>query len=151
MTKRILVPLDRTATSETVLPLITDLARSAGSTVRLLHVKPVPDNVVTETGRIVAYASQEMARLEAEGLRYLEAVAALLQGGPVERVVQFGDPASEILTEAEVFGADLIALTTRVRRWLPRMLSRSVAARIYRKSNVPVLLFRQRRAVGASR
>ena len=38
MAKRILVPLDALERSEAVLPLVADLARGAGSTVRLLHV-----------------------------------------------------------------------------------------------------------------
>jgi nucleotide-binding universal stress UspA family protein len=143
MAKRILVPLDRTPSGEAVLPLVSDFARGAGSTVRLLHVKPVPNNVVSESGRVVAYADQEMARLEAEGSTYLEAITALLPGVPVERVVRFGDPAREILTEAETFGADFIALTTSGRSWLRHTLSGSTAARIFRKSKVPVLLLRQ--------
>src|SRR5213594_89234 len=143
MAKRILVPLDRTQNSEAVLPLVYDLARGAGSTVRLLHVKPVPNNVVSESGRVVAYADQEMARLEAEGLAHLDAIATPLQGVPVERVVRFGDPASEILTEADTFGADVIALTTRGRSWLRHTLSRGIVAQVFRKSRVPVLLLRQ--------
>ena len=71
------------------------------------------------------------------------ALYVLLQGVPVERVVRFGDPAREILTEAETFGADFIALTTGGRSWLRHTLSRSIAARVFRKSTVPVLLFRQ--------
>lgn len=143
MAKRILVPLDHTTSGEAVLPLVADLARSAGSTVRLLHVDPVPSNVVSASGRVIAYADQEMARLEAEGLAYLDASAALLQGIPVERVVRFGDPAQEMLIEAEAFGADIIALTTSIRSPLRWTLSRNRAARIFRKSKVPVLLLRQ--------
>jgi nucleotide-binding universal stress UspA family protein len=143
MAKRILVPLDRTQSSEAVLPLVYDLARGAGSTVRLLNVKPVPGNVVSDSGRVVAYADQEMARLEAEGLTYLDALAAQLQGVPVERVVRFGDPAHEILLEAETFGADVIALTNSGRGRLRHLLSRRIAARISRKSTVPVLLLRE--------
>ena len=143
MAKRILVPLDRTQNSEAVLPLVYDLARGAGSTVRLLHVKPVPNNVVSDSGRVVAYADQEMTRLEAEGLTYMDALAAQLQDVPVERVVRFGNPAHEILLEAETFGADVIALTTAGRGRLRPTLSRSIAARISRKSTVPVLLLRE--------
>src|SRR5919197_1584737 len=132
MAKRILVPLDRTSTGEAVLPFVSDLARGAGSTVRLLHVKPVPNNVVSDSGRVVAYTDQEMTRLEAEGLTYLDAIAPLLQGVPVERVVRFGDPIREILVEAETFGADIIALTTSSRSWLRHALSRSITAKIFR-------------------
>ena len=143
MAKRILVPLDHTPNGEAVLPLVADLARSAGSTLRLLHVDPVPSIVVSASGRVIAYADQEMARLEAEGLTYLDAISALLQGIPVERVVRFGDPAQEMLIEAEAYGADLIALTTSIRSPLRWTLSRNSAARIFRKSNVPILLLRQ--------
>src|SRR3989442_5708810 len=135
MAKRILLPLDPTPNGEAVLPLVADLARTAGSTVRLLHVEPVPNNVVSTSGQVIAYADQEMARLEGEGLTYLDAIAALLQGIPVERVVRFGDPAQETLIEAEAFGADIIALTTSIRSPLRWTLSGSTAARIFRESN----------------
>jgi nucleotide-binding universal stress UspA family protein len=142
MAKRILVPLDRASTSEAVLPFVADLARGAGSTVRLLNVKPIPNNVVSDSGRVIAYTDQEMARLETEGSSYLDAIASVLDGVPVERVVRFGDPAREILVEAEAFGADIIALTTSGRSWLRQTVSRGIAARIFRNSRVPVLLLR---------
>ena len=142
MAKRILVPLDGTPTAEAVVPFVGDLARSAGSTVRLLHVKPVPSNVESKSGRVVAYADQEMTRLEVEGLTYLESLDALLEGVPVECIVRFGDSVREILLEAEAFGADIVALTTTGRSWLRRILRGSVAARVFRKAKVPVLVFR---------
>jgi nucleotide-binding universal stress UspA family protein len=67
MAKRILVPLDRSDLAESIMPLVADLAPGADATVRLLHVAPVPENVVSTEGRLVAYADQEMERLEAEG------------------------------------------------------------------------------------
>lgn len=143
MAKRILVPLDRTLAGEAVLPVIAELARGAGSTVRLLCVERVPDNVVSHYGRVVAYADQEMARLEAEALSYLDAVAVSLDGLPIERVIRFGDPVEETLLEADVFGADLIATTVPRGGWLTRVFSRSVGPRVFRKAKVPVLLFRE--------
>src|SRR2546422_11303873 len=104
MAKRILVPLDRTSTSEAVLPFVSDLAHGAGSTVRLLRVEPVPNNVVSESGRVVAYTDQEMAGLEAEGVGHLGATAPRVQGVPVECGVRVGGPATEVLTESEPFG-----------------------------------------------
>lgn len=64
MAKRILVPLDQSPVAESVVPLVADLARGSGATVRLLHVAPVPGNLVSKEGRIVAYADQEMQRIE---------------------------------------------------------------------------------------
>src|SRR6266496_409635 len=74
MAKRFLVPLDRSPAAESVVTLVAGAARDTGGTVRLLHVAPVPRNVLTREGVVVAYADQEMARLEAEGLDYLRGV-----------------------------------------------------------------------------
>ena len=64
MAKRILVPLDRSELAESIMPLVAGLAREAGATVRLLHVAPVPENIVSKEGRVVAYADQQMEQLE---------------------------------------------------------------------------------------
>ena len=142
VTKRILIPVDERAASESLLSLIADSARSAGSTIRLLDVKPVPDNVVSDYGRVIAYASQEMSRLDDEGQRYLDGVAAAFPDVPVERVVRFGDPAEEALLEAEAWNADLIAVPSDQRTWTGRLRRGSVADTLYRKSPVPVLVYR---------
>ncbi len=141
MAKRILVPLDQSPTAEAVLPLVADAARGGGATVRLLHVFPVPGSLVATGGRVVPYADQEMARLEAEGLDYLNTAAAGLAGVPVEFVVRFGEPAEEILGEAEGCGADLIAVTTAGRSGLSRVALGSVAEAVFRKAPVAVVLF----------
>lgn len=142
MAKRILVPLDQSVTAEAVIPFIADAARGAGATVRLLHVFPVPGPLVARDGRVVAYADQEMARLEAEAQDYLRAEAARLQGLPVECVVRFGEPVPEILAEAERFEADLVAMTTRRRPRLSRLVLGSTAEEICRRAEIPVVVFR---------
>lgn len=142
MAKRMLVPLDLTVDSASILPFVADAARGGGATVRLLHVAPVPGNVMSADGRIVAYADQEMARLEAEAQDYLRAEAARLQGLPVECVVRFGEPGPEILAEAERFEADLVAMTTRRRPQLSRLVLGSTAEEICRRAEVPVVVFR---------
>ncbi len=143
MAKRILLPLDRSDTAQSVLAIVADMARSSGATVRLLHVAPVPKERVTEDGRVVAYASQEMERVESNRREFLKAAEAELEGVPVEAVVRFGNPADEILLEADVFGADLIAVTARGRGWLRYMLS-GVVSKLFRRSEVPVLVLATR-------
>jgi nucleotide-binding universal stress UspA family protein len=143
MAKRILVPLDQTRVAEMVVPLVAAAARGAGATVRLLLVAPAPQNQVSEDGRVVAYADQEMARLEAEGLDYLRTVEMQFgSGGDVECVVRFGDPVDEILREADGFGADLIAVTTEGRSALGRVVLGSVAEEVVRKADAPVMPIR---------
>ncbi len=141
MTKRILIPLDRSDVAETIVPLVADLARGAGATVRLLHVAPVPENVTSTKGRVVAYVDQEMERLEAEGLDHLKSVAGRL-GVPTECVVRFGDDVDEILRETEACGADLLAVTTAGKSGLQRIALGSVAEQVFRRAQVPVLLYR---------
>ena len=142
MAKRILVPLDGSDAAEAAAALAGELARGSGGDVRLLHVRPVPEHRVTSSGRVVAFADQEMERVSAEGRDYLESVEARLGAVPIESVVRFGEPAREILTEAEAFDADLIVLTTGRRGWLARLTGGGLGERLLHQSPVPVVLVR---------
>ena len=142
MAKRILVPLDQSPMAESMVPLVADTARGAQATVRLLHVAPLPHSRIDEEGRVLAYVDQETERLEAEGLDYLHAIEVQFAEAPVECVVRFGDPVSEILREAEAFEADLIAVSTAGRSGVSRALFGSVAEEVLRKAKVPVMLMR---------
>lgn len=139
--QNVLVPLDGSAGSETVLPTVRELALAEGATVRLLRVTPSPDSVVMD-GRVIAYADQEAARVEQEVLAYLRTVAAKLSGLEVEAAVRFGDPVEEIVKAAESGGVDLIALATHRRTGVSRLLKGSVAEQVERATAIPVLLVR---------
>ena len=141
MAKRILAPIDAGEHSERVFPVVAAMAREMGSTVRLLRVFPVPERVVDGYGRTVAYVDQEMERLTARGLDDLHPAEAALEGVPVETVVRFGDPADEILAEAEAFDADLIALTSAPKRgrW-QHLFAPDVAERVAGAASVPTLV-----------
>ena len=143
MAKRILVPLDRSEHAEAVLPVVADIARSSGATVRLISVARAPEHKFGDYGRVVAYESQEMERVTNSRLDYLRAAQAQLDGVPVETVVRFGDPAEEIAHEAEAFGADLIALTEPRRGWFGRLFG-SMATALRRKTKVPLLVLADR-------
>jgi nucleotide-binding universal stress UspA family protein len=142
MAKRILVPLDGSEAAETAAVLAADLARGSGGEVRLVQVHPVPEHRVSDTGRVVAYADQEMERVSAEGRDYLETVEARLGPVPAESVVRFGEPEREILVEAEAFDADLIVLTTPRRNWLDRLTGGGLSEKLLHASSVPVVLVR---------
>ena len=143
MAKRVLVPVDARARSETVVPLVAALARGGGASVRLLRVSPVPERVVGPHGQTIAYADQEMARLTGEGLDDLRRIEVELDGIPVESVVRFGDPVEEILLEAEAFDADLIALSTSARGRLGRALWPGVPERVAAQATVPTLVLHE--------
>jgi nucleotide-binding universal stress UspA family protein len=143
MAKRILVPLDGSESSEAAAALAADLSRGSGGRLRLLQVYPVPEQRMGTFGRVVAYVDQEMERLTGEGRDYLESVEARLGPISAETVVRFGTPEEEILTEAEAFDADLIALTgTRRAGWWSRFTRRGLGERLLHDSPVPVVLVR---------
>lgn len=142
MAKRILVPLDRATEADSLLDLVGDVGRGSGARVRLLHVSAVPDTVLDEEDRVLAYADQEMARLEAEALDYLRGFEARLADVLVDSVVRFGEPVEEILKEATAFGAELLVLSTRSRSAVARAILGSVAEHVFRKAEIEVLLYR---------
>jgi nucleotide-binding universal stress UspA family protein len=142
MAKRILVPLDGSESAESAAALAADLARGSGGDVRLLQVHPVPEHRVSNTGRVVAYADQEMERLSAEGRDYLESVEARLGPVPAQSVVRFGEPEQEILTEAEAFDADLIVVTATRRSWFERLIGSGLGEKLLHASPVPVVRVR---------
>src|SRR6266496_36014 len=146
MAKRILVPLDQSEVAETVVPIVADAARGGQVTVRLRHVAPVADTRIDDEGRVIAYADQEMDRLQAEALDYLRAVEVQFVETPVECVVRFGDPVSEILREAETFGADLIAVCATGRGGLTRAVFGSHAEQVMRKAGTAVMVIKPGRA-----
>jgi nucleotide-binding universal stress UspA family protein len=140
MAKRILVPMDGSDRSEAVVPMVAALARDGGATVRLMRVYPVPERVVGDNGRTIAYADQQMDNLTAAGLDTLAHVGARLPDVPVERVVRFGETVEEIVHEAEAFGADVIALAASRRGGVRRALWPDVAERVATKATVPTLV-----------
>lgn len=141
MAKRILIPVDHEERAEEVVSLVADLARSSGATVRLLHVGPLPQTRFDDAGRVIAYQSQDFERMESVARARLTVFAhTLLDGVPVEVRVRCGDAADEILEEAEVFGADLIAVRApRSRWWQPRRV-RGLVARLLRRTGTSVML-----------
>lgn len=140
--KRILVPLDRSADAEHVLAIVADLARSAGASVRLIHVTDMVDNVVSD-GRVVVYADQEMDRIEAEASAYLRALTAThLAGVPADSVVRFGRVVSQIRKEIDAFEADTVVVLTKTRSSLTRALLGSVAEALLHEAPVTVVLVR---------
>jgi nucleotide-binding universal stress UspA family protein len=139
MAKRILVPLDTSEYSDAVLPLVADLARAAGATVRLLHVTPHSRTRFSEDNRVIRYAHQQEERDAREAELWLRGLTPLLDGIPVEHRVRIGDPGEEILREADAFDADAIVLRAAPWRWWRRTLGR-VAKRVRAKAEAPVVL-----------
>ena len=135
----ILVPLDGSPGSESVLATVGELALARGAHVRLLRVASEPKALEADN-RIISYADQETSRVELETLAYLRRVALTLPGIEVDCTVGFGEAAEEIVKTAQATRVHLIAMATHRRRGLDRTLRGSVAETVERSSAIPVMM-----------
>jgi nucleotide-binding universal stress UspA family protein len=152
--KQILVALDGSKAAEDILGPVTDVATIAGATIQLVRVVPPllieggsgsHDDDARGPTLLDELRQEQRAELERTEA-YLASVAARTAstGLTVQtRVLLAEKPAVAILREAEVAGADLMALATHGRRGLPRLLIGSVADKLIRGSNLSVLINRQ--------
>lgn len=133
MEQRILIPLDGSAEAEAILPEVQRILTPQGE-VQLLHL--IPDltlPVGLNPASVLSLQEQADAYLESARNRWLP-------GRPGLNLVRTGDPAAGILTAALEKNIDLIAMTTRGRSGLARLVLGSVAAEVVRKAQLPVLL-----------
>lgn len=135
--RTIVVPLDGSAGSEAVLGAIADLARQQAATLRFVHVVRDVPREPTFDGRTITFVDEAYERVEADTRDYFRTLARRLPGITVEGAVRFGDPAAEIVAEAESAGADLIAMASHRGRTL---LRRSLARRLEHETTIPILL-----------
>jgi nucleotide-binding universal stress UspA family protein len=149
--RRVLVPLDGSPLAETVLPVVSKLARPLGLEIALLRIVPTVIPQVVEGSRRVIMDDSE--RLSREATAYLEGVADRLcaDGFRTLTSVRTGVADREILAGARECGADLIAMTTHGRSGLGRLLFGSVAEAVMRHAEIPVLLVPAKAAEPARR
>lgn len=158
--RKILVPLDGSPLAASVLPLVGEIAAKTGATVVLLRAMPEPNEEAATTNSIQMLRSMTGVKTEGadsatpdpyaaqlererEGAQSsLDLAAADLQrsGIKVETVVEFGAAAETILRVASSQDIDLVAMGTHGRSGLQRFLLGSVADRIVRYCDAPVLL-----------
>ena len=145
--RRILVPLDGSVGSERALDMAADLSEAApGSALGLMmvvspHYLVFPEFGVGGVGPEVTDAAQrgEYAR------EYLATLEARLASRGIESAVVVdvaADVAKAILEEARRTRADVIAIATRGRGGVPRMVIGSVADKVIRAADQPVLVCR---------
>jgi nucleotide-binding universal stress UspA family protein len=140
MYDRILVPTDGSPGSRGVIEHAAELAEIHGATLHGLYVV-----------NTASYASFSMEStwegignmLREEGNEALEAVESVVgERVPVETAVLEGSPSRKIVRYAERKECDLIAMGTHGRGGIDRLLLGSVAERVVRSSEVPVLTVR---------
>ena len=140
MYKRILVPLENSATDAAILQHVRQLATHCKASIVLIHVA---DGFVARNFRQLGLRESEEMRRDRE---YIEKCAAELcdAGLEAESLLAAGDPSEEIATAAEREGCDLIAMSTHGHRFLGDLLFGSVADSVRHRSPIPVLCVRAR-------
>lgn len=144
--RRILVPLDGSARSEAIVAHALSLRQVLEADLTLLHVVvPAVLGPAAPFTTPTDFDPDRTRRDEAEAESYLEALAQRLavEGVAVQtRVVVADQVAPTILAECERGRCDLIAMSTAGRSGLRRLLIGSVADKILRRAEVPLLLHR---------
>lgn len=145
MFKHLLVALDGSRHSESIIPYAIDLARRASAEVTFVRVVPQSLAEVSEWGamgrrRSVAAPATSPDTVTAE--RYLDALAEThaRAGLSVNTELRHGDPAAQILAAADELGADTIAIATHSRRGLDRLVFGSVTERVVHGTSLPVIM-----------
>jgi nucleotide-binding universal stress UspA family protein len=140
--ERILCPVDFDDNSIAALRYAADLAKANDATLYVLHVLRVPQ--ADPGSRLEAYppGSEEPSKLELRKIarRELEGKARY------ELSTRSGNPADVINHTADELGADLIVMSTHGRTGVTRFFLGSVAERVVRASNRPVLTVRPKNA-----
>jgi len=143
----VLVPLDGSEAGEAVVNTLLPLLSSGGQRVTLVTVLQQPFPLATT---YLPHAVTEEALMKERRTRiedYLRQAGDRLKGAGIDDVrseVLIGDDAARgILRFVEAEGVDLIALSTRGRGGVSRLLLGSVADKLIRSAGVPILTARR--------
>jgi nucleotide-binding universal stress UspA family protein len=139
---KILVTLDGTEFSESILDQIEELANKYDSEVVLLTVKPRP-MAQAILGEFVSTVDQEAEAEYLQADAYLREVVGRLALRDIKASgeVLFGDPAYEIAEYAKSHSIGLIAMASHQRYGLDRLLHGSVSHKVVTSVHQPVLLY----------
>ncbi len=142
--KHILVPLDTSELAELALEDAFGMAHLNQAQLTLLHVIPPIESVLAaETGHPI-FIDQQWDSHKNLALRYLTDICKRHQCPEIAPhiVVEMGLAAETIIEYARSHAVDLIVMATHGRSGLPRWVYGSVADKVLRGANVPVLLVR---------
>lgn len=140
--RTILAPVDFSESSIKALEYALEMAKALGAKVQILHVYPLlsyalQDDVIPDDPRFVADLEAELEKQLADLESRYEP-----RGVPLETKLVPGVPYAEILRVAGEIPADVIVIGTHGRTGLRRVLLGSVAERVVRGAEIPVLSVR---------
>lgn len=133
--KAILHPTDFSTHSKYAFRLACSVAKEHHARLIVMHVPPAPRAFLYEGVPVVQQLDEQEADLEAK----LHALRCQHCKLPIEYRMEKGVAAEEILRVAQETNCDLIMMGTHGRTGLGRLLIGSVAERVLREANCPVL------------
>jgi nucleotide-binding universal stress UspA family protein len=144
--KRILCPTDFSEPSSQAFTIAGELASQFGAEVLLVHVVSAVPALPPDPNYVFRVPEYEQA-LHGDARRKLETLADDIgkQGVRARTVVGHGNAGGEIVRIAKEEGADLIVIATHGSTGLEHVLFGSVAERVVRLAQCPVLSVRARR------
>jgi len=145
--KRILVPVDGSATSKAGLREAINLAKGQGAQLQLVHVADQHYIALMGMESSAAGMSEMMAGVKRAGRDILKSAKAAadkagVKASSVLLETLTGPAADVIVKQAKKSGADLIVLGTHGRRGVRRLVMGSDAEQVVRNAPVPVMLVR---------
>ncbi len=142
---RILCPVDFSELSAAALQYSVSLSAACRAEVTALHaywIDPPPYFTPAHADEL----KKQYQDAAGEMRRTLERMVQEAGAESAQTMVVEGDPAGSVLRAAQKLGADLIVMGTHGRRGIERFMLGSVAERVLRMSNVPVLTVRGKAA-----
>lgn len=145
-----LVPLDGSRAAERTLAHPPHLGADGGR-VTLLRVLPGVGTAVSPYLPHVVYEERDREQARERAREYLEEKAGELRTGGMEvqvEVVDDDQPAVAVIERAKALGADLVVMSTEGRGGVSRLVLGSVADKVVRGADIPVLLHRMEQEQG---
>jgi len=142
--KKILCPIDFDENSIAALDAGAELARQSDATLEVLHVIPI----IIQPGGVPVYVDAYTAEEKDSQAKLLELAKTHLAGVKYELKTTIAQPSAAILHAQKTVGADVIVMSTHGRRGLAHFFVGSVAERVVREAQCPVLTIHGNRAAG---
>ena len=140
--ERILLPLDHSAGSETIVDYACMIARGIGARLTLLHVYEPPNEMVGVVAGATVLGEAAAEREAGSTLLDRAADRARAQSVTVvDQILERASPANDAITRYARAGAfDLIVMGTHGRKGVARMVLGSTAEHVLREAPCPVLV-----------
>ena len=139
--ERVLVPLDFSELSDTVLRYGVELTRPGGTTILLHVLEPLPLHFESAFGTFVN--TEGLMRIRENAEKLLEEAKAKYPERDFVTELKEGKASALVLDAAKRHGVDLIVMGTHGRGGLEHLFLGSVAARVVRRASCPVLTVRE--------